>query len=150
MAKNAMQTQDEFWDEYEAKTGEKVLARSLGMYLFGWDEFDLRGWKSIWGLIIATSGGFRFHHFPQRGWFEAFNRNAKAQSDKTFFVPKEKIISSELIVENRWWRKIFGSPLPRLIVNYLDEANNEKKLFLDADFIHGDLSGSLNPKHTQA
>jgi hypothetical protein len=59
---------EKFWREYEEKTGEKVLARTLGQYVSGWDEFGDLSAGPLWGLIIATSGGFRFHHFPQANW----------------------------------------------------------------------------------
>lgn len=142
--KKTKQSQDDFWQEYEEKTGEKVLARSLGQYLSGWEEFDNKGWKSIWGLIVATTGGFRFHHFPQRGWFEIFSRNSAAPGEKAFFIPKDKMISAQLIVEKRWWKKIFKSPSPRLIINFRNALDKETEILLDADFIRGDLAESLN------
>ena len=68
--KNEVDTED-FWRDYEEKIGEKVLVRSLGQYISGWEEFGGPRGRTLWGLIMATSGGFRFHHFPQVSWFEA-------------------------------------------------------------------------------
>jgi len=77
-----------FWREYEEKTGEKVLARGLGKYICGWEEFDKKQWNGLWGLIINTSGGFRFHHFPQNSIFDALTQFAAKRDEP----PKEKTI----------------------------------------------------------
>lgn len=138
-----------FWKEYEEKTGETVLARSLGRYLSGWEEFDKRAGNPIWGLIIASSGGFRFHHFPQRGWFDALVNfsGGDEPKEKTIFIPKEKIISARINAESKWWKKIFNSAPPRLIIKYRDEAENEKELLLEVDYIKGNsTSGNLEEK----
>jgi hypothetical protein len=72
--RKASKDPDDFWRDYEEKSGEKILSRALGQYISGWEEFDNQGWTSIWGLVIASSGGFRFHHFPQTSWFDALTR----------------------------------------------------------------------------
>jgi hypothetical protein len=108
-------TIDKFWQEFELSTGEKVLAKSLGKYICGWAGYDYE----LWGLAIATSGGFRFHHFPHEGWLSALSRittGGEAPKEKTFFVPKESIQSAELILEKRWWKKILTSPNPLLVI----------------------------------
>jgi hypothetical protein len=131
-----------FWREYEEKTGEKVLARSLGQYVSGWDEFgDLsasphRG-HPLWGLIIATSGGFRFHHFPQANWLTALTRFGSGDDppkEKTIFIPGEKIISAELQKETKWYKKIFSHDVPRLLIRYHTEDGTEKELVLNAKY----------------
>jgi hypothetical protein len=136
---------DDFWQEYEKKTGEKILARSLGQYVSGWAEFDSQGWTELWGLIIATSGGFRFHHFPQKNWLESIMRNHKEPKEKTIFIPGEKIISARFI-EERWWKKILKYSLSRLSILYMNETGEEKQLLLEADLQRGDLVGSLTAK----
>jgi hypothetical protein len=135
---------DTFWQEYEEKIGEKVLARSLGKYISGWDEFDSNRWINLWGLIIVTGGGLRFHHFPQHHWMDTFSRNRGTPKEKLFFLPREKIISAKLIKETNWFLRLFKSPAPQFIVNYRDESEEEKKLFLEADLIHGDLVEALS------
>ena len=125
---------DDFWREYEEKTGEKVLARGLGKYIAGWEEFDAKKYGGIWGLLITTSGGFRFHHFPQNGWFDFLIRyaDAKQEKEKTLFIPNENIISSESIKETKWWKKIFTSSQPLYVIKYTDEGT-EKKIRFEAD-----------------
>ena len=127
---------DDFWREYEEKTGEKVLKRGLGKYVSGWDEFDKREWGGIWGLVMTTSAGFRFHHFPQYSWLDSLTRFAERDKprEKTFFLPNEKIISNEVIRETKWWKKIFSSSVPHLIIKYLDEEGSERRLLFDADY----------------
>jgi hypothetical protein len=137
---------DEFWQEYEEKIGEKVLARSLGQYISGWEEFESRRLTALWGLIIATTGGFRFHHFPQQSWLDAFSRNTETPKDKTIFIPRDNIISAQITKENRWWIKILKSPSPQLIIRYRNETGEEKQLLLEADLFHGDFIESLTDK----
>jgi len=137
---------DDFWREYEEKTGENVLARGLGQYLSGWEEFDSHEWTAIWGLLIATSGGFRFHHFPQQNWLTVLAGFAgqEASKEKTIFIPKEKIVSTQLFRETSWWKKILKSALPQLIITYLDEGENKRRLLLEADSNSTDIAEKLN------
>ena len=127
---------DDFWREYEEKTGEKVLARSLGQYISGWEEFDEKNWNDIWGLAITTSGGFRFHHFPHMGWLEALSRLSSGgdmPKEKTLFLPKARIISAELRQETKWWKKIFFPSPPRLIIHYRNGVGEERELLLQTE-----------------
>ena len=137
---------DDFWREYEEKTGDTVLAKGLGRYISGWEEFDSKKWNSIWGLIIASSGGFRFHHFPHRTWVDAlsFNSSREEPKEKTIFLPKEKIISAKLIKETRWWKKILSPSPPQLIINYRDETEKERRILLEAEFKADDIAEKLN------
>ena len=136
---------DDFWSEYEEKTGEKVLARSLGKYIKGWEEFDSKGWNTLWGLIIATSGGLRFHHFPQQSWIQALTNfsSREAPKEKTIFIPKEKIITVKLIRETRWWKRIFSATPPALLADYRDEAGNEQQILFEVDY-YGDNNKNGN------
>ncbi|MDR1318558.1 MAG: hypothetical protein LBJ90_02960 [Treponema sp.] len=123
---------DDFWRAYEEKTGEKVLAKSLGQYLSGWGEFD----PPLWGLVIATEGGFRFHHFPQSGWLDFlmhFGPGREAPKEKTLFIPRSRILSVELRGETRWWKKILSPGLPRLVINYRNEAEEKQELLVQIE-----------------
>jgi len=135
---------DEFWRKYEEKTGEKILARGLGKYVCGWDEFDQKRWNGLWGLIINTSGGFRFHHFPQNSVFDALfqfsSTSREPPKEKTIFLPQEKIISQNTYKEENWWKKLFYGSTPQLVINYRDEMRDEscgkdKKLVFEAEYI---------------
>ena len=132
-------TAEDFWREYEEKTGEKVLARSLGQYISGWEEFG--GVQGLWGLVIFTSGGFRFHHFPQHNWLNSLFRNSSFEEpkEKTIFIPNEKITIIKLVEESKWWKRIFVSIWQKLIIQYQDEAGNQQQLFLEADLKSKDL-----------
>jgi len=133
---------EDFWKEYEESTGEKVFERSLGKYISGWDDFDEKKLSGIWGLLITTSGGFRFHHFPQHSWIDAFtsgfSSNEKAK-EKTIFIPKEKITSVKLIKEKRWWVKLFTRCPPQLVIKFNENADNsvegahEKQLLFESE-----------------
>jgi len=126
---------DDFWHEYEEKTGEKVIARGLGQYVSGWDEFGDYGKAPLWGLIIATSGGFRFHHFPQTNWLSALaGFGGEPLKEKTIFIPREKIIAASLSKETKWYRKILSPGVPRLLIRYLAETGTEKDLLFHAEY----------------
>ncbi|MDR2246282.1 MAG: hypothetical protein LBE17_06375 [Treponema sp.] len=112
-----------FWKDYEEKCGEQVLAYTLGQYLSGWDEFDLTPRSSLWGLLIATSGGFRFHHFPHEGWIQALSRASTGgdpPKERTLFIPRDRLTSVELKMETSLWKKIFLPHSPRLVIRYGD------------------------------
>jgi len=129
-------TSDDFWQEYEEKIGEKILSRGLGKYICGWDEFDEKNWGGIWGLLINTSGGFRFLHFAQYSWMDALTQFAQKEppKEKSFFLHQEKIISSEIIKETKWWKKILNPSPPRLVILYADETGTRKRLVFEAEF----------------
>ncbi|MDR2767934.1 MAG: hypothetical protein LBB82_06370 [Treponema sp.] len=133
---------DKFWTEYEAKIGEKVLARSLGRYVGGWKEYE----EPLWGLLIATSGGFRFHHFPHEGWLMALSRitsGGDPPQEKTVFIPRERLASVELKIEKRWWKKIFAPVTPTLIVRYFDLDGAERELFAETELNAKEVLRSL-------
>jgi hypothetical protein len=118
-----------FWKEYEEKCGEKILAYTLGQYISGWDEYNL----PLWGLLIATSGGFRFHHFPHEGWIQAMSRvstGGDAPREKTIFIPKDQLVSVEFRVEKSLLKKVFFPRSPLLVVRYGDMGG---ELILETD-----------------
>ena len=144
--KNTGRGVDDFWREYEEKNGEKVLARCMGQYVSGWDEFGDMSAQPLWGLIIATSGGFRFHHFPQANWLTGMlfsGSVTNAPKEKTIFIAGEKIISAELRRETKWYKKIFSQNVPCLLICYRDETGTEKKLVLNADDKTDDLINAV-------
>ena len=132
---------DKFWRDYEAAIGETVLARSLGRYIRGWDEYP----EPLWGLAIATSGGFRFHHFPHESWIMGLSRitlGGERPKEKTFFIPRDAIRSVELVTEKRWWEKLLTSSPPVLLIRY--EINGtEKELTVEVDRNAGIVADAL-------
>jgi hypothetical protein len=124
----------EFWREYEETHGEKVLAFNLGLYLRGCADIEY----SIWGLLIATDAGFRFHHFAQESWISALSRltaggGGKAPKEKTIFIPKEKIISTEYRVETNWLKRIFTASRPLFILRYYNDEGKQYELAAETD-----------------
>ena len=141
MSKETEKKVETFWQEYEEKIGASVLARSLGQYLSGWEEFDSKGWTPIWGLIIATSAGFRFHHFPHRNWLEALT-NREGSKEKIIDIPKETIISAQFIDESKWWMKLLKNTLPKLELVYKDNEGKERTMVLEANIMAGKNNNS--------
>jgi hypothetical protein len=139
---------DTFWQEFAEKTGETVLERGLGKYVSGWEKFDKEKTNGIWGLVIHTSGGFRFHHFPQYSLpipgfapvLAAFAAHLKdPPNERTIFIPKEKIISQKIIKEEKWYKRLFYNSAPQLVINYREETPKEfgeknRKLIFEAEY----------------
>jgi hypothetical protein len=124
----------EFWKEYETTHGEEVLAFSLGLYLRGCASIE----NSMWGLLIATDGGFRFHHFAQESWISALSRltaggSGKGPKEVSIFIPKEKIISVEYRVELNWFKRIFTASQPLFVLRYYNDDGREYEFTAETD-----------------
>jgi len=148
MVQKQNKSPEDFWREYEEQTGEKVIARSLGQYVSGWDEFDNPPTAPLWGLIVATSGGFRFHHFPQANWVSNIIRLGSANDSpegKAIFIPSDRIVSAVLHRETRWYRKIFLPSVPRLVIRYRDDNGAEQELLLHAEYKPDGIAEALVP-----
>ena len=146
MARKQDKSPEDFWREYEEQTGEKIIARSLGQYVSGWDAFDTPPNAPLWGLIVATSGGFRFHHFPQANWLSAIIRLGSLNDppkEKTIFIPASRIMSAVLHKETKWYKKIFSPGIPLLVIHYRDDAGAEKKLMLQVDYKSDGIAEAL-------
>lgn len=122
----------EFWRDYEALIGETVLAYNLGRYIKGWDDLD----SPLWGLLIVSTGGFRFHHFPHESWLEVLSRTTvggEAPKEKTLFIPRERLIAAELRIEKSWWKQLFFAQPPLLVVRCLSDQGLETVLMAETE-----------------
>ncbi len=134
----------EFWREYSAKLGEEVLRFSLGQYISG-----MRGLEGpLWGLVIVTDAGLRFHHFPHENWLASLTRaggSREAAKEKTFFIPAGRILSSELVKEKSFFKRLFSSVSPRLVIRYSpsDTETGERTLIAELDRDADELAASL-------
>ncbi|MFQ3547937.1 MAG: hypothetical protein SNJ56_06315 [Termitinemataceae bacterium] len=140
-----------FWREYEQRYGERVLAHALGCYMNGWEEFS----GPLWGLLIATDGGFRFHHFPQEGWIQLMSRmsgGGAGPTEKTIYIPLSQIVTVQLYIEGSWLRKLFTAAPPRLVLQYLKSDGSCESLFAETDktalSVVEALQGALNGHST--
>jgi hypothetical protein len=135
MAAKTDRSRTEFWAEYEKQHGEKVLAYVLGKYLSGWPEYPY----PLWGLLIATDRGFRFHHFPHEGWLQALSRMTSGgppPQEKTIFIPREQLLSVEIRTEKQWWKKALAYQPPLLVIRYQNgdpETGPAGELLAEAD-----------------
>ena len=125
---------DEFWREFEVKTGEKVLCRNLGKYVSGWEEFDKNKWTGLFGLVVATTGGLHFIYHPQSNWLSAAFSKKGPQGEKSIFIPKEKIFSVDYKCEKTWWKKLLGSVPQQLFIRFRDETDSEQTLLIESDY----------------
>ena len=139
---------ENYWKDYETSIGEKVLAKSLGQYLRGWAEYA----QPLWGLVIATSGGFRFHHFPHEGWLMAISRatmGGEAPKEKAFFIPNDSINSIEMILENRWWKKILTPSNPALVIR-CHINGGEREVVIETDKSARAVAEALGNRNKQS
>ncbi|MDR1106582.1 MAG: hypothetical protein LBL44_09520 [Treponema sp.] len=127
---------EEFWRNYAEQHGEKVLAYRLGRYISGWDEFEAAGISGLWGLVIATSGGFRFHHFPQENWLQAAARSVSGgdpPQERTIFIPAPGILSAGILTEKKLWKRLFMPRAPLLVIRYRGGDGEERELSAETD-----------------
>ncbi|MDR2797260.1 MAG: hypothetical protein LBB80_02855 [Treponema sp.] len=132
MARQNTKDPQVFWRNYEAQLGEQVLAYALGRYIRGWEGFN----RPLWGLLIATSSGFRFHHFPHESWIEAISRTTlggDAPQERLIFIPQERLIAMDLREETSWWKKLFNPQPPLLVLRYQDDAGQEQELVAETE-----------------
>jgi hypothetical protein len=122
----------EFWREYEARLGEKVLGYCLGRYVGGWDAFP----DPLWGLSVVTQAAYRFHHFPHEGWIEAIARvttGGKAPVEKVIVIPRGRILTAAFRREQKLLKRIFLSAQSRLCLVYRREDGAEAELIVESD-----------------
>jgi hypothetical protein len=132
MAHKNFQDPADFWREYGDKLGEEVLAYGLGRLVSGWDAFAL----PLWGLLIATDGGFRFHYFPpENRLFSLFRAGTDGETakEKTIFIPKKRIISAAFRSETSILKRLLCAPPPRLVIRYRSSGGGEEELIAEAD-----------------
>lgn len=127
---------EKFWNDYSAKLGEKVLRFSLGRYVSGVAGLD----GESWGLVIVTDAGLRFHHFPHENLMASLMRMGRSggqtDTEKTFFIPKGRIIGSELVKEKSLLIRLFSPSSPRLVVKYRPEDTETGELTMIAELDH--------------
>jgi hypothetical protein len=59
-----------------------------------------------------------------------FGSGKEGSGEKTIFIPKEKIISADLLRETRWWKKLLKPALPNLAIRYRGPAGHEDQTVL--------------------
>jgi hypothetical protein len=127
------QEAEKFWNEYSARLGEKVLRFSLGRYVSGVAGLD----GVSWGLVIVTDAGLRFHHFPHENWMSSLIRvggnRGQTDTEKSFFIPKGRILGSALIKEKSLLNRILSPSVPRLVVRYSPEDTLSGELTMIAE-----------------
>jgi hypothetical protein len=131
----------DFWREYGEKIGETVLAYSMGRSLSGWTG------EQLWGLIIATDGGFIFHHFPSENWLDLLLKSTslkKEPQEKVLRIPASRLLSAEVREEKSLLKRFFRYRPPMLFLKYLDEAGEEAEFIAEGDEKLKALAQSLN------
>jgi hypothetical protein len=133
---------DEFWAEYQEKIGEKVLAFTLGRYVSGWSEFK----SPLWGLLIVCENTFRFHHFPHENWIDSITRNMRGgdfPKEQTLELPREQIVSVEVVKDASIWKRIIFPSPPRVRLRFNDAASREQSLVFEVDFKIDEVKAAL-------
>ncbi|MDR2393566.1 MAG: hypothetical protein LBD93_05375 [Treponema sp.] len=134
-----------FWRNYEAQLGEQVFAYALGRYIRGWEGFN----TPLWGLLIATSGGFRFHHFPHESWIDALSRTTmggEPPQERLIFIAQERLIALDLQEERLWWKKLLNPQPPLLVIRYQDDAGQAQELIAETEKKAAAILLALDPR----
>jgi hypothetical protein len=90
----------------------------------------------LWGLLIVSTGGFRFHHFPHESWMDALSRigcRRESPKEKIIFIPKDRLLSAEFKTERSWWKRLFSPSPPLLTIRCLTDGNVETVLTAETE-----------------
>jgi hypothetical protein len=130
ITKKPAQSPEEFWADYEKKTGEKVLCFALARCISGCSAYK----EALWGLAIATDKSFIFHHFPQEGWLTLLSRAATGgpgPEEVVVKIPLQNVTSCRLEKDKGWFQRIFKTAPPRLIITYSDDAGLPSSIIVE-------------------
>jgi hypothetical protein len=118
--------------EYAERFNEDILELALGRYTGGWQEFA----PPLWGLVIVTDKGFRFHHFPHQSWLDAAVRatgRGTEPREKLIFIPKDRLVGFTFFEEKSWWRKLLIYTPPIMAVTFRDSQGTEADLRVEIE-----------------
>ncbi|MCE5256258.1 MAG: hypothetical protein LLF89_05345 [Spirochaetaceae bacterium] len=106
---------EEFWEEFEKETGEKVLAKTMGQ------SFSSSNDRGDWGLLVVTPTCIRFRKTPGENWFATLFKTSRpkvpVKSEEDLVIPFSSIVS--LVPPPRKFLDfLFGSPFFTFTVHY--------------------------------
>ncbi len=135
-----MNNAERFWSDFEADTGEKVVARSMGI----WHEAGNP--KGLWGIAILTDKSFRYKYLPSRslvlGLFRQPNGTEQEREEVDIVAPLEKIES--LREEERGFlARLFLGPFRRIELSWR-EAEGELRTESFSVDPSGGIAGKLH------
>ncbi len=112
-----MNEAERFWIDFEARTGEKVAARSMGIWHEGGNP------KGLWGIAILTDKAFRYKYVPSQSLILGLIRQPGAKEaergEVDIAVPFEAIRS--LREEERGFlERLFGGPFRRIELSWAE------------------------------
>lgn len=123
-----MDDADKFWNDFETETGEKVAARSMGIWHENGDE------KGLWGIVILTDASFRFKYLPSESLILGlFKSPGGGKGEKRgavdIVVPLDQVTSLKE-AERSFLSRLFGSPFRSVEVSWgASEADHRRERF---------------------
>jgi len=106
---------EDFWEEFERLTGEKVLARTMGQ------SFSSPSDRGDWGLLVLSATCLRFRKTPGENWFATLFKAAKPkvpdEIEDDLVIPFSSI-TSIVSPERKFLDFLFGSPFFTFTVHY--------------------------------
>jgi hypothetical protein len=107
---------EDFWTTFEAETGEKVVAKTMGQC------FTAPGDRGDWGLLVLTERSLRFRKVPSENWLLSLVKASSpppsrgAAEDIVIPLPAmRKVIRPKRSLMDR----LFGTPFSTFTVEYL-------------------------------
>ncbi|HTX72572.1 MAG TPA: hypothetical protein VMC79_07075 [Rectinemataceae bacterium] len=118
---------EQFWQAFEAETGEKVESRAMGAWLErGGDEHGL------WGLVVLTDRSFRFKHMPSENWLSSLFRMGKREAPSTKAV--NIVASRDALValdepRRGFFARMFGPAFHQFRLSWRDGEGERSETF---------------------
>lgn len=135
-----MDEAEKFWVDFEARTGEKVVARSMGIWHENGEE------KGPWGILILTDKAFRYKYMPSDTLVLGLFRSPESKSAKREAVeivaPLERI-SLVAEAERGWLARFFGSPFRRFEISWGESEESDRRQESFSVDPSGDFIGKL-------
>lgn len=119
---------EEFWSATERELGERILVKSLGQYLGGFE--GLKG--PLWGIFFLTDSSLHFRHFRQENWYSLLLRasgHPGGDADSAFVIPEADVTE---VLHHREASggifRLFSAPNPELVIRFRAENREERNL----------------------
>jgi hypothetical protein len=106
---------EQFWQDFEKQTGEKVVAKTMGQ------SFASPSDRGDWGLLVLSPTSLRFRKTPGENWFATLFKAAKPQVPENLeddlVIPFSEI-TSIISPQKKFLDFLFGSPFFTFTVEY--------------------------------
>ncbi|MDP2790790.1 MAG: hypothetical protein Q8O15_03425 [Rectinemataceae bacterium] len=123
-------TAEQFWKDFEIKTGEKLVVASMGQF------FEPGEKVGKWGLVFLTDVALHYKHMPSNNSFlSLFSMNKSPEptgKEIELVYPLESILSADT-PKRTWKDRLFGTPFQGFSITVADLGGGQKKVSFSTD-----------------